>query len=71
MKERFIDKYSEREWNRIWKRDLYNVFDNKWRVNLWSKTKIEGSICDRTLIEYSYFIAFHEEEGILWTNPEI
>jgi hypothetical protein len=51
-----------------------NVFDNRWRVNIWSTKLVEGEYSSLTtnFIEYSYFIKFNNQlKSIITSDPEI
>ena len=52
---------------------ITNVFENRYRVNVWCSYKPEGCITDYTglKIDYSYFIRVDEEGKITYCNPEL
>tara|TARA_R110000824_G_scaffold123473_2_gene281381 strand:+ start:1940 stop:2203 length:264 start_codon:yes stop_codon:yes gene_type:complete len=52
----------------------YNVFDNNWRVNVWSTKPVESdySIIQAKFIEYSYFINYNKQSrAIVSSCPKI
>ena len=50
-----------------------NMWDNRWRVNVWCTHKFQGevSIVDIQSIDYSYFIHTSEDGTIIKSSPEI
>tara|TARA_R110002020_G_scaffold427731_2_gene637153 strand:+ start:3307 stop:3576 length:270 start_codon:yes stop_codon:yes gene_type:complete len=51
-----------------------NVFENNWRVNIWSTKLVEGEYSSLTTscIEYSYFIKYNNElKTIINSDPPI
>ena len=51
-----------------------NVFNNRWRVNLWCShdKQLDVSVTSVLLIDYSYFITWdNESNDIISSDPEI
>tara|TARA_Y100000593_G_C4320080_1_gene343289 strand:+ start:6230 stop:6517 length:288 start_codon:yes stop_codon:yes gene_type:complete len=50
-----------------------NVFDNRWRVDVWCYHEVEGCLSktSSSRIEYSYFVRTDEEGKITNSDPEI
>tara|TARA_B100001939_G_scaffold55410_1_gene44577 strand:+ start:1973 stop:2281 length:309 start_codon:yes stop_codon:yes gene_type:complete len=50
-----------------------NVFDNKWRVDVFCERQIQGETTSvtNTTIDYSYFISVDEDNNIVKSEPEI
>lgn len=60
--------------NNMFKITASNVFDNHWRVNIWSTRLLEGEYSTLTtnFIEYSYFVTFNNQlKTIIKSDPEI
>ena len=53
-----------------WNITAKNVFDNKWRVNVWINNTPDG-IMKQMLIKHSYFITASPEGEIAAVNAEI
>ena len=50
-----------------------NVFNNRWRVDVWCYHKVEGCISEQScsMIDHSYFIHTDEHGKITKSDPEI
>ena len=50
-----------------------NVFNNRWRVDVWCYHKVEGCISEQScsMIDHSYFIHADEHGKITKSDPEI
>jgi len=50
-----------------------NVFDNRWRVDVWCYHEVEGTLSStsNSKIDYSYFIHADEQGKIINSSPEI
>ena len=50
-----------------------NVFNNRWRVDVWCYHKVEGCIPEQScsMIDHSYFIHADEHGKITKSDPEI
>lgn len=58
----------------FWQATAKNVFDNRWRVNIWTWEwlDLECSITKKRMIEHSYFVKYNEETyQIINSSPEI
>jgi len=50
-----------------------NVFDNRWRVDVWCYHDVEGTLSqlNSSKIEYSYFVHTDEQGKIIKSDPQI
>ena len=50
-----------------------NLWDNRWRVNVWCTHKPKGEVCmvETLSIDYSYFIHTSEDGTIIKSSPKI
>lgn len=51
-----------------------NVYDNRWRVNVWTEYEVKGDIVHSVSqkIKHSYFVHFnHTDHKIIKADPEI
>ena len=54
-----------------WKITANNVFDDKWRVNVWVNSNKPDAIMKQMLIKHSYFVTASPEGEIVAVDIEI
>jgi hypothetical protein len=60
LKEFLSDKITEADWKRVTNIKAGNLWDNRYRVDVWMEEYKEGVMCPKVWIGYSYFVRYHE-----------
>ena len=63
LKEFLLDKITEADWKKVTKIRAANVWDDRYRLNVWMEEYIEGNLYPRLRIGYSYFLRY--QDGII------
>lgn len=63
LKEFLSDKITEADWKKVTKIKAANVWDDRYRINVWMGEHIEGNLYPRVLIGYSYFVRY--QDGVI------
>lgn len=50
---------------------LYGESKQRFRINVWQQWRIEGSICPRNRIGYSFFVEYDPETGMLDNQTKV
>lgn len=51
--------------------EVKSLWEDRWRINVWTKTQPEGSFMFTYHIKFSAFIIWSEEFGVTRCNPDI
>jgi hypothetical protein len=51
--------------------EVKSLWEDRWRVNVWTKKEVEGSFMYEHGIKVSFFIVWSDEFGVTYCNPPI